>query len=592
MMTIQESANHSKHFRERNVYRRSITLLGAIWLPLVAASLAHAQERIESLSEPNATVYSNYKISNASFNTSHVEIAAKNDFASNVNSISIFPSSPVENSPDNPSGGDSQQALLLLPPTACTSPAMVGMLSACLAPIPVRFEDPPATLEFKPVPPGQPIRPLEAGQPTSQKFHWSAALWQSFGFLVFEHAFRLANDEYARYLLFHKPFWHDYAASANHFHMSRWGDGDSFLVNYIGHPMEGAVAGDIFLNNDPRGRAARFGKSSTYWYSRLKAMAWATVFSAYFEIGPVFSETAIGNEGGYTYYPGCGAYPCAHEHGKHYKPPTNNTGWVDFVITPTVGMGWIVMEDVIETEFVDRIAKDSPALKYKMLRSALAPSHTLANAFAGKTPWFRYPAEGSFEATFGAPLHPVTERPLWKNEPRFSTSVQFVSMNLPMDSENCSNCRKYFPGAGVNFSYRFAKYAYVDTVVNIFPGSGSYGKHGAAQEGLIGLKVGKTDHSWGIFGNLHGGTIHYDKTLVPGSATVYESTYRFALDLGGTVEYYASRNSTLRFNAGSTFVHYLTGYADPEQRPENVLSDKYFSFNGNFYLSTGYVFRF
>jgi hypothetical protein len=139
--------------------------------------------------------------------------------------------------------------------------------------------------------------------------------------------------------------------------------------------MEGAVAGDIFLNNDPRGRAARFGKSSTYWYSRLKAMAWATVFSAYFEIGPVFSETAIGNEGGYTYYPGCGAYPCAHEHGKHYKPPTNNTGWTDFVITPTVGMGWIVMEDVIETEFVDRIAKDSPALKYKILRSAWR-SHT------------------------------------------------------------------------------------------------------------------------------------------------------------------------------------------------------------------------
>ena len=79
-------------------------------------------------------------------------------------------------------------------------------------------------------------------------------------------------------LLFHKPFWHDYGASADHFHMSRWGDGDSFLVNYIGHPMEGAVYGDIFLNNDPKGRSARFGKSSTYWYSRLKAMAWAAAF--------------------------------------------------------------------------------------------------------------------------------------------------------------------------------------------------------------------------------------------------------------------------------------------------------------------------
>jgi hypothetical protein len=114
------------------------------------------------------------------------------------------------------------------------------------------------------------------------------------------HAFRLANDPGARYNLFHKPFWYDYWAFSANFHMSRWGDGDNFLVNYIGHPMEGAVAADIFLNNDPKGRSARFGKSSSYWYSRLKAMGWAAVFEAYFEIGPVFSEAAIGNEGGYT----------------------------------------------------------------------------------------------------------------------------------------------------------------------------------------------------------------------------------------------------------------------------------------------------
>jgi hypothetical protein len=29
----------------------------------------------------------------------------------------------------------------------------------------------------------------------------------------------------------------------------------------------------------------------------------------------------------------------------HYKPPTNNTGWVDFVSTPIVGLGWTVAED-------------------------------------------------------------------------------------------------------------------------------------------------------------------------------------------------------------------------------------------------------
>ena len=410
-------------------------------------------------------------------------------------------------------------------------------------------------------------------------------------FLVVGHAFRLANDDGARYLLFHKPFWHDYWSSTANFHMSHWGDGDSFLVNYIGHPMEGAVYGDIFLNNDPKGRAARFGKSSNYWYSRLKAMAWATAWEAYFEIGPIFSEAAIGNEGGFTYVPGCGPYPCDKFPGKTFKPPTNNTGWVDFVITPVVGMGWIVLEDAIEREFVDRMAKDSPALKYKILRGSLAPSHTFANLFAGKKPWFRYPEEGSFTETFGAPLRSA-ERPLWKDDPRSSLGVQFISMSFPAESASCSNCRGFSPGYGFDFSYRFAKYAYVDSVANLFPGSSSSGQHGGAQEGLVGLKLGRTFGRWGLFSNVRNGFIHYDNALVPGSSSSYESTWRYALDLGGTIEYSPSHHSTFRFNAGTTVIHYLQAYTDPKQPPTSVLSTQYYSFKGSPYISSGYVFRF
>jgi hypothetical protein len=473
----------------------------------------------------------------------------------------------------------------LLPIDSCSSAVQIDLLSTCLT-LPrtklAIWDDKLNLYSVKPIQPAP--RPTET-------FHWKAAIWQSFGFLVVGHAFRLANDGGARYLLFHKPFWHDYWASADNFHMSRWGDGDSFLVNYIGHPMEGAVAGDIFLNNDPKGRSARFGKSSNYCYSRLKAMAWAAAFEAYFEIGPIFSEAAIGNEGGYTYVPGCGLYPCDKYPGKHFKPPTNNTGWVDFVITPTVGMGWIVLEDAIEREIIDRLAKGSSAVKYKILRSSLAPSHTFANLFAGKYPWFRYPVEGSFTQTFGAPLH-TGERPLWKDEPRYGLGVQFISMNFPVDSESCSDCKHFFPGYSFDFSYRFAKYAYFDSVVNLFPGSSSNGQHGAAQEGLVGLKLGRTLDRWGLFFNLRNGFIHYDKTLVPGSSSSDESTWRYALDLGGTVEFYASRNSTFRLNAGTTLIHYLQGHSDPNQPPTSVISTEYYSFKGSPYLTSGYVFRF
>ena len=273
------------------------------------------------------------------------------------------------------------------------------------------------------------------------------------------------------------------------------------------------------------------------------------------------------------------------------KPATNNTGWVDFVITPVVGMGWIVMEDAIEREFVDRLAKGSPALKYKILRGSLAPSHTFANLLAGKTPWFRYSEEGSFTQTFGSPLH-TSERPLWKDEPRYSLSAQFISMNLSLDSESCANCKQFLPGYGFDFNYRFAKYAYFDSVVNLFPGSGSYGQHGAAQEGLVGAKLGRTLGNWGVFANIRNGFIHYDKTLVPNSSSAYESTWRYALDLGGTVEFYSSRNSTFRFNAGTTLIHYLEGYPDPNQPPTSVISTQYYSLRGSPYLTTGYVFRF
>jgi hypothetical protein len=432
-----------------------------------------------------------------------------------------------------------------------------------------------------------PMKPVEAKANAPEKTYWKEAFWQSFGFLAFGHAFRLANDDGARYLLIHKPFWHDYWASSDNFQMSRWGDGDSFIVNYIGHPMEGAVYGDIFLNNDPKGRRARFGKSSSYWYSRLRAMAWATVWEAYFEIGPVLSEAAIGNEGGYTYYPGCGRSPCA----KAAKPATNNTGWVDFVITPVVGMVWIVMEDAIEREFVDRLAHGSPALKYKILRGSLAPSHTFANIFAGKSPWFRYAPEGSFTQTFGGPLKAV-ERPAWKDERRYSLGAQFISMSFPSDGESCANCRKFYSGYGFDFTYRFTKYAYFDSAVNLFPGSGSNSQHGGAKEGLVGVRLGPTLGRWGLFFDARNGFIHYDKTLVAGSSSLYQSTWRYALDLGGSVEFSVSRKSTFRFSAGTTLIHYLEGYTDPNLSPVSVISTQYYSLRGNPYLTSGYVFRF
>ena len=419
-------------------------------------------------------------------------------------------------------------------------------------------------------------------------FRWRPALWQSVEFLLFEHAFRLLDDHYLRYLLWHKPFWHDYAVSAGQFDMSRWGDGDNFLVNYIGHPMQGGVTGNIYIQNDPRGRALKFGNSKAYWQSRMKAMLWSAVYSAYFEIGPVLSEVAIGNEGGYTYTPGCGHIVCDRP---GHKPPTNNTGWVDFIVTPTIGTGWIFLEDSIEAKFVDRVAKNDPRFRFKVLRSVLAPSHSMANMLAGRYPWFRY-SEDSLtpSSAFGPDLQ--IQKPLWKYDYRWNAGFHYANLNLPMDSPGCAACRVRNSGAGINLGYRLTNLLSFDSEANFFPGSSGANGRGRVTELLTGVKLGRTLHSWGAFTTLRTGFIHYEKTLVPGSATDYESANRFAIDLGGAVEYYASRRSTIRFDAGTTLVRYLTGHPDPRQLPQTVLSADYIVTQGNFHLGSGYVFRF
>lgn len=438
------------------------------------------------------------------------------------------------------------------------------------------------------------VGPHTTMETREERFHWRPALWQSLEFLLMQHSFRLLNDSNNRHLLIHKPFWQDYLASANHVDLSHWGDGDDFLTNYIGHPIQGAVSGNIFLQNNPQGRSVRFGRSSPYWHSRLKAMAWAAAYSTYFEIGPVLSEAAIGNVGGYTYVPNCGYYPCQGKPGVHYKPPTNKTGWVDFIITPTVGMGWIVMEDAIEREFVDRVAKDNPALGYKILRGTLSPSHSFANILAGKWPWYRYPDGESMMTTGGEPLEQrVYTRPAWKDDPRWGVGMQWIGMSLPVNFKNCPSCQNFHSGFGFDFDYRFAKYAYVMAESNLFPNGGSSSVNSGVQEVLGGLKVGRTSRSWGLFAQLRPGFMHYDTAMVPGSSNAASvSTTRFAVDFGGSAEYYSSKHSAIQLKLGTTVAHYLSPYPDPMQPPVSVLSDRYYTFQGSFNSAIGYQYRF
>src|SRR5215469_5684552 len=292
-----------------------------------------------------------------------------------------------------------------------------------------------------------------------EKYHWDGLIAQSFFFNVFESAWRMASDNQIRFLVARKPFWRDYIASIHQFNMGRWNDGDDFLVNYIGHPLQGSVSSYIEIQNDPTGRQQEISATRDYWMSRFKGFLWATAFSVHSEISPL-GEAGIGNEGGWTYPVNCHR-PCARWNPKTMKS-TNNTGWVDFIITPTVGTLWVLAEDTLDRFISDRVQGDRRTAPFPLiLRGALSPSRTMANAMRLKAPWYRDFQHGLPERYDRAPLrrgsYGVHMLPDDETPPaalrRFSLSPHYRAMPLGSLNNPCAIC---MASHGVGFDVDYA----------------------------------------------------------------------------------------------------------------------------------------
>jgi len=205
---------------------------------------------------------------------------------------------------------------------------------------------------------------IEAKRPPDLSVQWRPLLEQALLFSVIEHGFRLATEPGTRTGL-GGPFWKGYGSSVAN--LRGWADGDPFYVNYVGHPMQGAVASFLFVRNDPRHRAAEFGRSADYWRGRLRSMAFSFAYSAQFEIGP-FSEASIGK----------------------IQSSLPQVGLVDHVITPTVGLGWMVTEDIVDRFIVSWFERRTENPWVLMaIRGGLNPARSMANMVGGKVPWHR-----------------------------------------------------------------------------------------------------------------------------------------------------------------------------------------------------------
>jgi hypothetical protein len=405
----------------------------------------------------------------------------------------------------------------------------------------------------------------------SYRYHWSGLIAESLFFNVVESSFRIASDDQIRNLLAHKPFWHDYIASLHQFNMRRWNDGDDFLVNYVGHPLQGAVSGFIEIQNDPAGRQQEISKTRTYWMSRYKAFLWATVYSTHSEISPL-GEAGIGNEGGWTYP----ISPVARKYGSPRARYTNNTGWVDFIVTPTVGTLWLLFEDTLDRYVSDRIQGDDRSHLFpKIVRGTLNPSRTMANAMRFKPPWYR-DFQHSPELD-GLPygvhfLKPEEDHEAVRNYRRFTIAPYFRSLSMPSVTHRCTHCNSDLSG-GIEAEYALTRGIAASFAVGRQQGFVDSRLHGAGSHTSLGFGV-RFAHDGphnSLSLALQPGMV-IDYLTIPAHVDPIRNIYipdQQSSSEHGTVsvmvsnDYKLSRFLAMRFSFGDTIVRYSSAVKTP-----------------------------
>lgn len=260
-----------------------------------------------------------------------------------------------------------------------------------------------------------------ARKPKLDRVDWGALARESMLFAGIQHSFRLMTEPGTREG-FRGSYWRGWARSAASMH--GWRDGDPFYVNYVGHPMQGATSGYLFVQNDPEYREEQFGMNRRYWRSRMRAMGFAWIYSTQFELG-LLSEAMIGKI--------------------QATPPQQ--GFVDHVITPTIGVGgFMVAEDVLD-RYVIRWFETRVENPYArmMMRGWLNPARSMANMLRGKAPWYRDSRGGILDpnplaSERGRPTEAVGFfEPMRENAPyEFSADARFLRFTGPASGGVCA----------------------------------------------------------------------------------------------------------------------------------------------------------
>jgi hypothetical protein len=131
-----------------------------------------------------------------------------------------------------------------------------------------------------------------------------------------------------------------------------------------------------------------------------------------------------------------------------------------------------------------------------------------------------------------------------------------------------SRDRKNDLGFGGRVGYNMNSYLTFEAEGNLFPRDRTF-EGGRKLQGLFGAKVGKRFDKVGLFAKARPGFMRFSKgdyqpngggcvAVFPPPIGCFNSVAvtRFAFDVGGVAEFYPSKNTIVRFDAGDTIIRY------------------------------------
>jgi hypothetical protein len=154
---------------------------------------------------------------------------------------------------------------------------------------------------------------------------------------------------------------------------------------------------------------------------------------------------------------------------------------------------------------------------------------------------------------------------------RFEVGAQFTSINLVNFEDRLTgrggNDSSFVKGVGGRITYNFTDHIALDAEANFFPETAFDNREfGQKTQTFVGIKAGTRNKYAGVFAKARPGVMWFGElsTLTNCSSTFSSATFvcakpgqkDFAMDVGGIVEFYPSKRSIIRVDAGDTIVRF------------------------------------